>query len=221
MLPLKIKVIIADDHVLFRQGLRLLLHTDKEIEVVAEAADGIELLSLVNEHKPDVILTDLVMPGGSGLEAITKLNRLGIKRTIALSSFDSEHLIIEAIEAGALSYVIKSANREEIIEAVKASYEYISYHCRSTSPRIIRLLGKSRYNRGDTYCPGLFTRQEKEIIRLICSEKSTEEIAKIMFKSKRAVERIRAGILIKMNVRNAVGLVVYAIRNSIYSIEEK
>jgi DNA-binding NarL/FixJ family response regulator len=221
MLPQKIKVVIADDHVLFRQGLRMLLHTDNEIEVVAEAGDGIELLALVKEHNPDVILTDLVMPGGSGVKAIKELSGLGIKRTIALSSFDSEHLIVEAIEAGALSYVIKSASQEEIIEAVKASYECISYYCSSTSPRIMRLLGKSRTNSGNTYYPGLFTWKEKEIICLICDGKSTEEIAKIVLMSKRSVDRMRAEILQKMNVRNAVGIVVFAIRNAIYFLDDK
>ena len=103
----KIKVIIADDHNVYRAGLRMLLITDQEIDVVAEADNGKELLFAFNEHHPDVVLTDLIIPGCDGIEAIKEMHKTGFERIIALSTIDTEHLIVEALEAGVTGYIIK------------------------------------------------------------------------------------------------------------------
>ena len=218
MMSEKIKVIIADDHDLYRDGLRMLLHTDSEIELTAEAVNGKELIRLVNHHNPDVVITDLMMPLINGVEAIKEIHKRGVKRIIALSSFDNEHLIVEALEAGALGYIIKNAQRGEIVEAIKTVYNLIPYYCSSTSARLVKRISESKFNPYTKVNLDLFSEKEKVIIRLICEEKSSEEIAGILFMGKRTVEGIRAKILAKMNVKTVAGVAIYAIKNSIYFI---
>ncbi|MGH2646231.1 MAG: response regulator [Ginsengibacter sp.] len=216
MKPEKIRVIIADDHDLYRAGLQMLLANDTEIEVVAEACNGRELIQCANQYTPDVIVTDLIMPGIDGVQAIKEIHKTGIKRIIALSTFDSEHLIVEALEAGALGYILKNAQNGEIIEAIKTIYDYVPYYCKSTNSRLAIMISKSKFNPYTRVALDLFSEKEKEIIRFICEEKSSEEIGKILFMSKRTVDGIRAKILSKMNVKTSAGVAIYAIKNSIY-----
>ena len=220
MINEKIKVIIADDHDLYRDGLRMLLHADNDIEVIAEASNGMELIQFANQLTPDVILTDLIMPGVDGVQAIKEIYRQGIIRIVALSTFDSEHLIVEALEAGALGYILKNAQKGEIIEAIKTIYNFTPYYCKSTSSRLVKLISKSKFNPYTKLQLDLFSEKEKEIIRLICGEKSSEEIGKILFMSKRTVDGVRAKILSKMNVKTVAGVAIYAIKNSIFFLDK-
>ncbi len=217
----KIRVFIADDHDLYRDGLRMLLNKDGEIEVVGEASNGKELIDLAAKLNPDVIITDLIMPGIDGVAAIKTLFTKGMTRIIALSTFDSERLIVNALEAGAKGYVIKNAQKGEIIAAVKMLYKYQPYYCSSTSGRLARRIGRSSFNPYDSENRHEFSEREKEIIRLVCQEKSSEEIAKLLFMSKRTVDGIRARILGKMNVKTTAGIAIYAIKNSIYILEDE
>lgn len=214
----KIKVIIADDHDLYRDGLRMLLGADDEIVVVAEASTGRELIELVIQHNPDVVLTDLVMPDIDGIKAIKEIKNAGFTRNIALSTFDSEHLIVEALEAGAIGYILKNAQKGEIIEAIKTIYSYYPYYCKSTSSRLVKMISKSKFNPYTKQNHDLFSDKEKEIIHFICEEKTSEEIGKILFMSKRTVEGLRARILSKMNVKTVAGIAIYAIKNSLYYV---
>lgn len=212
----KIKVIIADDHDVYRDGLKMLLQSDPGIEVIAEARNGIELIEFVDAYPPDVILTDLVMPGKSGIEAIKELFAKGFKRIIAISTFESEQLIVEALQAGVSGYIIKNAKRGEIIQAVKEVYLFKKYYCQSTSSRLAGMIDELKINPSTKEKLDLFSEKEKEIIRFVCEEKTSEEIAGILFMSKRTVDGYRSRILIKMNVKTLAGVAVYAIRNSIY-----
>jgi DNA-binding NarL/FixJ family response regulator len=215
----KIKVIIADDHELYRDGLRMLLQKDDEIEVIGEAANGKQLIELVHANSPDVVLTDLIMPGVDGVTAIKEIYKTGFTRIITLSTFDTEHLIVEALEAGALGYILKNAQKGEIIEAIKTINDFNPYYCKSTSSRMVRLISKSKFNPYTKENLDLFSEKEKEIIRLICEEKSSEEIGRILFMSKRTVDGLRARILSKMNVKTVAGVAIYAIKNSIYFLK--
>ncbi len=218
MSSLKIKVIIADDHDVYRDGLRLLLNADEEIEIIGEASNGKQLIELVKEKHPDVIVADLIMPGVSGVEAIKEIYKSGITRIIALSTFDTEYLIVEALEAGSLGYILKNAQKGEIIEAIKTVNEYNPYYCKSTSSRLVKLISKSKFNPYTKQNLDLFSDKEKEIITLICEEKSSEEIGNILFMSKRTVDGIRSKILSKMNVKTVAGVAIYAIKNSMYFV---
>jgi DNA-binding NarL/FixJ family response regulator len=215
----KIKVIIADDHDLYRAGFKMLLEDDDEIEVVAEASNGAELIQQARQYCPDVIVTDLMMPGTDGVQAIKEIHKTGAIRMIALSTFDSEHLIVEALEAGALGYIIKNAQNGEIIEAIKTVSSYAPYYCKSTNSRLVRMISKSKFNPYTRESLDLFSEKEKEIIRLVCQEKSSEEIGKLLFMSKRTVDGIRAKILSKMGVKTVAGVAIYAIKNSIFFLD--
>lgn len=215
----KIRVIIADDHDVYRDGLKMLLQSDAGIEVVEEARNGIELIEKVPENAPDVIVTDLMMPGKSGIDAIKELFASGFKRIIAISTFESEQLIVEALQAGVSGYIIKNAKRGEIIQAVKEVYLFKKYYCQSTSSRLAGMIDEMKLNPSTKEKLDLFTERDKEIIRLICEEKTSEEIARILFMSKRTVDGCRSRILIKMNVKTLAGVAIYAIKNSIYFID--
>jgi DNA-binding NarL/FixJ family response regulator len=214
----KIKVILADDHDLYRDGLRLLLGNDNNIKLLGEASNGRQLVQLTQQYHPDVILTDLSMPGISGIEAIKEICKTGKQRIIVLSFFESESMIVQALESGAIGYLNKNAQRGEVIEAIKSVYDHIPYYCSTTNTRLARRISQSAFNPYNHTDPHLFSEKEKEIIRLICAEKSSEEIGKILFMSKRTVDGIRGRLLEKMNVRTTAGMVIYAIKNSIYSL---
>ncbi len=220
MTPVKIKVLIADDHDLYRDGLRMLLQRDEQITVIGEASNGKELVALADKETPDVVLTDLIMPVTDGVQAIRKLYDKGIKRIIALSTFDSERLIVEALEAGAMGYIIKNAQKGEIVEAVKMVNGYKPYYCSSSSARLVKLIAKSNFNPYTKQSKDLFSEKEKEIICYICEERSSEEIGKLLYMGKRTVDGIRAKILTKMEVKTVAGVAIYAIKNSIYLLRE-
>ena len=128
--PEKIKIVIADDHAVFRDGLRFLIQREKNMEIVGEAATGRDLLLCVEQQQPRLIITDLVMPLLSGLEAIREIVvRFPTVRIIALSSFDHEQLIIEALKMGAKGYIIKNAPKGEIIHAIRTVLQGLPYYC--------------------------------------------------------------------------------------------
>jgi DNA-binding NarL/FixJ family response regulator len=212
-----IRLIIADDHEVYRDGLQLLLIKDDTIEVVAQANNGRQLVELAKQMRPDVIITDLKMPQLNGIEAIREITTQGGSvRMLALSTFDNENLIVEALEAGALGYVIKNAQRGEILDAVKTVYSGKPYYCLSTTPHFAKKISYSSFNPYPKPAKEEFTEKERQIITLICDEATNREIAKELYVNKRTIERIRAQLLEKMNVKTAAGLVIYAIKNGLY-----
>ena len=211
-----IKLMIADDHEIFRDGFKLMLTKFPEIILVGEAANGKELVGLVNELKPDVVITDIKMPVMDGIEATKKIIEqfpdMGI---IGLSMFDEDDLIIDMLEAGAKGYLLKNAGKEQIIEAVKTVYNNDPYYCKTTSHKLTNMIARSRFNPYKKTAKVEFSERETEIIDLVCREMTNKEIADKLFLSVRTVEGHRLKILEKMNVKNTVGLVVYAMKNGI------
>jgi len=215
----KIRVLIADDHAVYLDGLEMLLSKDKDIEVVSTATEGSTLTHLTSRLIPDVVLTDLKMPGIDGIQAIREITSLGLAtRCIALSTFDTDILIVEALEAGALGYITKNAQRGEIIEAIKTVNEHHPYYCRTTSLKLARQIAKSSFNPYKKDGLYLFNDVEKEIIRLICEEQTSEDISKQLFMSKRTIEGMRAKILEKAGVKTPIGLVIFAIKNAMFFV---
>ncbi len=211
-----IKLIIADDHEIFRDGFKLMLSKFPEINLVGEASNGRELLELTEKLNPDVILTDIKMPLMDGIEAAKKIVELyPDKGIIGLSMYDDDELIIEMLEAGAKGYLIKNAGKDQIIEAIKTVYNDEPYYCKTTSHKLTQMIAKSRFNPYKKTLKAEFSEREKEIIACICTEMTNKEIGDKLFISVRTVEGHRLKILEKMNVKNTVGLVVYAIKNGI------
>jgi two-component system response regulator NreC len=219
--PKQIRVLIADDHDVYRDGLQLLLSKDPGIRVIGEAANGKLLLEQVAQLQPDIVVTDLRMPVMDGVGAIQEMARLHPNiKAIALSTFDSEHLIVEALEAGALGYIIKNAQKGEIIDAINTVFENHPYYCKSTSVRLVKMISNSKFNPYKLREKELFSDKDKEIIRLICEEKSNKEIADAIFIGIRTVEGLRSRIMEKMKVRTPAGIAIYAIKNAIYRIND-
>jgi DNA-binding NarL/FixJ family response regulator len=213
-----IKVVIADDHEIFRDGLKLMLQKQPDIVVAAEAGDGKQLIEQVKKNLPDVIITDVKMPNLDGVAATKYLVEhyptIGI---IALTMFDEEDLIVDMLEAGAMGYLLKNADKTEIIEAVHSVANYEPHYCRLTSQRLASMVAKSKFNLNVKKEKPVFDEREQAIIRYICEGLTNKEIGERLFLSVRTVEGIRLKILEKMHVKNIAGIIVYAIREQLYT----
>lgn len=216
----KIQLVIADDHEVYRDGLKSLLQKSKEFEVTGEAATGKQLISVCQEVNPDVVLTDIMMPVMDGIEAAAYLSEHMPKiRIVALSMFNQDNLILDMLNAGAGGYLIKNAHKNEIIEAVHSVYRNKPYYCTSTSHKLARLIGASQYGpkakqRVD------FSPKEAAIIKMICEEMTTKEISDELNMSARTVEEYRQRVREKMEVKGTAGMVIYAIKNDLYKLEK-
>lgn len=216
-----IRLVIADDHEIFRDGLALMLSKQQDIALAGQAANGRELIALVEEIQPDVIMTDVKMPLMDGIEATrTLLSRHPDLKIIALSMFDEENLIVDMLEAGAKGYLLKNADKQEILDAIHSVYEDKTYYCHHTSSKLASLISKSKFNPHKKKEPIIFTDREIEIIRLICQQLTAQEIADKVYLSKRTVEGHRTRILEKMNVKNTAGVVIFALKHKIVTEEE-
>ena len=218
--PQPIRIILADDHELFRDGFKVMINKQPAFDLVAEAANGEELVQLVREYKPDVVVTDIKMPKMDGIAAAKKLSvefpLLGI---IALSMFDEEHLIVDMLEAGAKGYLLKNAHKEEITEAIKTVFAGDTYHCHSASIKLAQLIAKSKYNPYRNHISPQLTERERDVMLRICKQMSNKEIAFELDLSVRTIEGIRDKIQEKIGEKNVVGMVIYAIKNKIYQPE--
>lgn len=213
-----VKVVIADDHEIFRDGLKLVLQKQTDILVAGEAADGRELIELVKHQLPDVVVTDVKMPNLDGVAAAKYLAEhypsIGV---IALTMFDEEDLIVDMLEAGAKGYLLKNADKSEILEAVHTVANNQPHYCRLTSQKLASMVAKSKFNLHLKKEKPAFNEREKEIICHICDGLTNKEIGEKIFLSVRTVEGLRLKIIEKMNVKNTAGIIVYAIRENLYS----
>lgn len=215
MLRTTITIIIADDHLIFRKGLKKILDPVRHINIVGEAENGLELVSAVNRLKPDIILTDIQMPVMDGVMATRELcKRQNNTRIIAMSVFGQETHIMEMLEAGAIGYVMKSAGKKEILEAIDAVYEHRPYFCTESSKQITELIEK--YQSGHRDHLVVFTEREKDVIQLICDGCTSKDVARRLYISQRTVEGHRTRIMQKMRVRSTAGLVTYACEKGLY-----
>ncbi len=210
-----IKYIIADDHKIFRQGLRYALADDHRLKLVGEAENGLMLLDIVEKQKPDVVLLDIKMPEMDGIEATKKLHLSypGIK-ILMLTSFDDEHFILHLLELGANGYLLKNSEPDEIKKAIHAVYENDYYFNHLVSNTMLKTLTRKNADLKFKNAINLNDR-ETEVLKLICQELTTVEIGAKIFLSPRTIEGIRTSLIEKIGVRNTAGLVVYALKNGI------
>jgi two-component system, NarL family, response regulator NreC len=216
-----IRIIIADDHEIFRDGLALMLSRQKDIILLGEASTGRELVQMTEDLKPDVIITDIKMPVLDGVQATRQILKKDPEaKIIALSMFDEEHQIIDMLEAGAKGYLLKNADKQEILDAIETVYEDKTYYCHHTSARLTNMIVKSNFNPYKKKEPVSFNDREIEIIKLICQQFSTKEIGDKLYISPRTVEGYRVKILEKMNAKNTVGVVVFALKHDLIAKSE-
>ena len=216
-----ISLVIADDHEIFRDGLALMLSKQENVTLAGQAGDGLELMRMVEETRPDMVLTDIKMPRMDGIAAAKQLlqKHPGLK-IIALSMFEEEDLIVEMLEAGARGYLLKNADKKEILEAIVTVDEGNIFYCKHTTARLASLIVKSKFDQHKKSPGALFTDREREIVRLICRQHTAQEIGEMLFLSKRTVEGYRTRILEKMDVKNTAGVVIFALKHSIIREEE-
>ncbi|MFT3825812.1 MAG: response regulator transcription factor [Chitinophagaceae bacterium] len=213
-----IKIAIADDHEIFRDGLRVMLQKQPDIQLVAEAADGKELIDQVKLLQPDIVICDVKMPRMDGVVTTRHLHDhypyIGI---IALTMFDEDDLLIDMLEAGATGYLLKNADKHEILEAIKSVFDKQPYYCRHTSHKLAQLVARSKFNpyKKQQVKPD-FNERELEIITYICNGLTSKQIAEKIFLSVRTVEGLRMKIMEKMEVKNTAGIIIYAIKNYLY-----
>jgi DNA-binding NarL/FixJ family response regulator len=216
----KIKVVIADDHEIFRDGLRLMIQKQPHIELLAEAEDGNELIEFTKQLLPDVVITDIKMPRMDGTAAAKHLAAhyptIGI---IALTMFDEEDLIVDMLEAGAMGYLLKNADKNEMVDAIESVYRHEPYYCKSTSQKLAKMVAKSKFNPYKVKEKIFFTDRELEIITYICEGLTNKEIGEKVFLSVRTIEGIRLRITEKMNVKNTAGIIIYAIKSGLYTAQ--
>lgn len=212
-----IRIVLADDHEIFRDGFRVMLRKQPSVQLVAEASNGIELIEKVRQFSPDVVVTDINMPHLDGIEATHRLiDEFPTIKIVALSMHDQDNLIIEMLEAGAKGYLLKNAHKEEIIAAIKAAYADENYYCSTTTTKLAVSIGKSKHRPARKVIEPVLTEREKIVMCYICSQMSNKEIAQTMNLSVRTIEGYREAIFEKIKVRNIAGMVVYAVKNKIY-----
>ena len=211
----KIRIAIADDHQLFRNGLKILLAVFPEFEVVGEASNGEEFLSLIKNSPVDVALMDINMPEMDGIEA-TKLamkthNNMDI---IALSMYGEEEYYYKMVDAGAKGFLLKDSDISEVKEAILTVKKGNSYF----SPKLLcRVIQKVKLHEHENKSANL-SKREIEILLKICEGLSNQEIAQSLFISKRTVDKHRANLLGKTNSKNTASLILFAIKNKLIEI---
>jgi DNA-binding NarL/FixJ family response regulator len=215
-----IRVILADDHEIFRDGFKAMLRKQPSVELIGEASNGKELVNLVRQLSPNVVITDIKMPLMDGLEATKIISKefpeIGI---VALSMIDEENLIIDMMEAGAKGYLLKNAHKTEIMEAIKAVNEHHIYYCDGASAKLTRMIAKNeKIPFIKKQVKPELTQKEIDVILFICQEMTNKEIAERLNLSIRTIEGYRDRIQEKIGARNAAGIVIYAIRNNIYVV---
>ena len=216
-----IRVIVADDHHLVRQGIRALLEKADDIEVVGEAADGQEAVELVEQLVPDVLVMDMAMPRLSGNQAIGRVRALGVAtRVVILSMYSDETLVGQALRNGARGYLLKRSVTEELLLAIRAASRGEIY----LSPAISRsIVADFLMLQADAEASNPFERltsREREVLQLISEGHTNKAIAQVLKVSVKTVEKHRANLMSKLNVHDLAGLIRMAIQHGLVLLDE-
>jgi DNA-binding NarL/FixJ family response regulator len=212
-----VNLAIADDHEIFREGLTLLINKIPDFRLAGEARNGKELLTLLKNEPVDVVLMDIRMPELNGLEA-TKILRKDMPdiKIIALTMFDDEQNILNMYHAGVSGYLLKNTNKVQFEEAVRTVYNGGTYFSNDATIHLIRKAVKEK----DPDYGQPFNERETEIIKLLCKQYSSKEIADKICLSVRTVEGYRMKIMKKINVKNHSGIVLFALKNGLIEQDE-
>ena len=217
-----IKVIIADDHVLYRAGVKIALSSKKDIKIVAEADNGNQLLNLLKMIQADVILLDIQMPILDGITALPEIKKhYPATRVIMLTMMDDHSMIMKLMELGANSYLTKTSDSEVIYEAIKTCFEQEYYFNSLTNKALLTNLKQRNLMTPQKLMQQEANLNDKEmmILKLMCEEKSTKEIADMVELSPRTVESIRDKLKVKTGAKTTAGLIMYAVKHKILNAE--
>lgn len=213
-----IKVLITDDHVLYRAGVKTALSAKKDVKVIAEADNGMHLLNMLRMIQPDVILLDIQMPVMDGIGALPEIKKNWPHiKVIMLTMMDDHSMITKLMELGANSYLSKTSDSEVIYEAIKTCFEQEYYFNALTNKALLTNLKTKQAITPQKMLQAEANLSDKEvlILKLMCEEKSTKEIADIVELSPRTVEAIRDKLKVKTGAKSTAGLILYAVKNNL------
>ncbi|NJN26988.1 MAG: response regulator transcription factor [Cyclobacteriaceae bacterium] len=215
----KIKVVLVDDHVLVRKGIKAMLDSDQEIDVIGEGNNGVEAVDLARKLKPDIMILDIRMPEKNGLEAAAEIQSMApATKALILSMHDSEDYVLQALNSGAYGYLLKDTDKNEFVKALKQVHQGIRYFSGAVSNILAnQLLSHTPATiktpmQEDSYH---LTRRERQILSMISNGKHNKDIAEALENSVRTVETHRFNIMKKLGVNNAVDMVNKAIKENL------
>jgi DNA-binding NarL/FixJ family response regulator len=216
-----LKILIADDHNLFLEGIEVLIKTNKSFHVIGKAYNGEHLVELTKSTKPDIILADIVMPKLTGIEATKIIKKqfpeIGI---IALTFSDNEDLILQMLEAGAYGYLLKTTDKEELSRAIIAVHKGEKHYSKEVDLKLHELIKKTRFNPFKKKENIALSPNEIRMIEFICLQLSAKEIADKMNLSFRTVQDNKTRIQQKLGAQNSVGIAIYAIKHNLIDIKQ-
>jgi len=215
----KVRLLVADDHKIFRQGIKKLLEEEPDLQVVGESADGRETVKKATELKPDIVLMDIAMANLNGLEATKQIKKvLPEVKVIMLTMHKNEEYVLQSFQAGASGYILKEGAVEELVSAIRS----ISADKSFLSPTVSKTLVDAylrKMETGKTETPfDLLTDREREVLQLIAEGYTNREVAKQLFISVKTVEAHRAHIMQKLNIHDIAKLVKYAIQKGLVDL---
>ena len=216
-----IRVAIADDHHLVREGIRALLEKADDIQVVGEAVDGVEAVELVERLGPDVLVMDIAMSRLNGVEAVERIRDLGAPtQVVILSMYSDEALVHQALQNGAKAYLLKGSVSEELLLAIRAASRGATYLSPAVSETFLADMLTAQASARKLDPIGKLTSREREILQLIGEGHTNSAIAELLGISMKTVERHRTNLMSKLNVRNLVGLVRVAIKHGLIQLDD-
>jgi DNA-binding NarL/FixJ family response regulator len=214
-----IRILLADDHTLVRAGIRSLVQSLPGVQVVAEAGDGREALSLIETHQPDVALLDIAMPGLNGLEVAAQVaDNFPFVRVLILSMHATEEYVLRALRAGAAGYLLKDADTAELELAIKAVTNGETYLSPAVSKHVteyVRRIGEGEHSTLERLTP-----RQREVLQLVAEGHTTQEIARLMNLSVKTVETHRTQLMDRLDIHDIAGLVRYAVREGLVILEK-
>jgi two-component system response regulator NreC len=212
----KIRVLLAEDHTIVRQGIAALLGAESDMEVVGEASNGLEAIELAKKLSPEVILMDIGMRQLNGLEATREIKKLfPSMKILVLTMHEDEEWIFQILKAGASGYLIKDSAMTDLTSALRAVYQGDSYLSPSISKMVIEEYIRKAESCEKKGVEDLLSGREREILQLIAEGNSVPQISSLLCISKKTVEAHKTHIMEKLNIRDKVGLIKYAIRNGL------
>jgi len=216
----KIRIILADDHQLFREGLNALLRQSDELKVVASVKDGAELTEAIAAKQPDLVLSDISMPGQTGIDVCAVITKQFPKiRFIMLSMYNNESFFVNSLKAGAKGFLSKEISRDELLKAIRIVYEGGEYFDKKISHVILKEYVEQMANpKSSDSEEGTLSQREKEIIRLVAESFSNGEIAEELKISVRTVNAHKNNIMRKLHLKSTVDIVKYALVNKMIKL---
>ena len=218
----KIRVLLAEDHVVVREGTRELIRREQDMEVVGEAGDGEEAIELVTKLQPDVVIMDIAMPKVNGIEATRRIKELHpATAVLILTAYDNEQYIFALLEAGAAGYLLKNVRRSELIDAVRAVYAGESVLHPVVTRKVLQRFSGAKGRPGEGGGRDILSEREMEVLHLASKGISNKDIARELVVSARTVQAHLGNIFNKLGVGSRTEAVLYALRRGWVSLEEE